>query len=52
MGSVQHGEEVALGDLTEAPMEGPEDNGARLFPVLCGGRISESHTEQKEVFSL
>lgn len=44
-GQCQHGGEVALGHLAAAPWKGPQEDGAKLFPVVCGGGIAESHTE-------
>lgn len=47
MGRAQHGQEVALGDLTAAAMARSSGKWSQAFPcgVVCCGRISESHTE-------
>lgn len=52
MGSAQHGGEVALGHLEQHPWQSPQEYGARLFPVVCGVGIAESHTESKSFIPL
>lgn len=39
------------GTLQQLPLEGLQEYGARLFPVVCGGRISECLTLNRKRFS-